>query len=268
MTSESTYVIGDIHGRLNLLDQLLRDIPWSPARDKIVFLGDLIDRGPEAPGVVSRLIDLKAKNPNIVVLRGNHEQMLLDCLYTGDLQWLVPENGGLQTVREYGMDPADLDDIADIKIPAEHLTFFKSLPFYHEDPQAIYVHAGLLPGIAVSETPHEVLIWSRNQHFYNGYDGKLCFFGHTPTQLLARAGRVRKFGIYINGGVKGGCVGLDTSGEHDSPLCCLRVETFTLYQAHPTGQTEVKRLSHLKPGSQPKEETTGPDALSAIPSAG
>src|SRR5437870_1534791 len=80
-----TYVIGDIHGRLKLLDQLIENVPWDVAHNKIVFLGDIIDRGNDAPGVVNRVIELVKSNPNIVVLRGNHEQMLLDCLDYGDL---------------------------------------------------------------------------------------------------------------------------------------------------------------------------------------
>jgi serine/threonine protein phosphatase 1 len=248
MKNSSTFVIGDIHGRLNLLDQLIRDVPWDVSHDKIVFLGDLIDRGSMAPGVVDRIIELTKTNPNVIVLRGNHEQMLLDCVYCGDVQWLIPENGGVETLKAYGIDPASIEDTSDIKIPQEHLDFFKSLPFYHEDDQAIYVHAGLLPGVSINETPPEVLIWTRNHFFYEDYEGKLCFFGHTPTQLLPRSGRTRRLGIYINGD----CVGMDTSGDHDSPLSCLRVESFTLYQAYPTGTTEVERLGPSKPGQRPK----------------
>ncbi|HYP25094.1 MAG TPA: metallophosphoesterase family protein [Blastocatellia bacterium] len=239
----STYVIGDVHARSNLLDQLLRDVPWDYRRDKIVFLGDLIDRGSDAPGVVDRIMKLVEENPNVVVLRGNHEQMLLDCLEYGDLQWLIPENGGLATLTGYGIDLAQLQDISDIVIPEEHIEFFKGLPYYHEDEQAIYVHAGLIPGEHPRETDPDVLLWTRDSDFHKGYDGKLCFFGHTPTQYLPKEGRNRRFGIYVSGG----CVGIDTSGEKDSPLSCIQVESFTLYQAHPSGVTEVERLRSLKP---------------------
>ncbi|HWP43709.1 MAG TPA: metallophosphoesterase family protein, partial [Blastocatellia bacterium] len=213
----STYVIGDIHGRLNLLDQLIRDVPWEVKRDKIVFLGDLIDRGSESPGVIDRVMSLAEENPDIVVLRGNHEQMLLDCLDYRDIQWLIPENGGLATLASYGIDLDQLEDISDIKIPAEHLDFLRSLPFYHEDEQAIYVHAGLIPEEHPSETDPDVLMWTRDIDFFKGYDGKLCFFGHTPTQYLPRERRQRRFAIYIHGS----CVGIDTSGEEDSPLSCI-----------------------------------------------
>src|SRR5258708_7525597 len=174
-------------------------------------------------------------------MRGSHEQMLLDCLDYGDLQWLIPENGGLATLAAYGIGLGDLRDVSDIHIPEAHLSFFRGLPFYHEDDQGIYVHAGLLNGEHPSDTDPDVLLWARDVDFFRGYKGKLCFFGHTPTHFLPREGRRRRFGIYIHGG----CVGVDTSGEPESPLSCIRVDTFTLYQAHPSGVTEVERLGAL-----------------------
>jgi calcineurin-like phosphoesterase family protein len=238
-----TYVIGDVHGRLKLLDQLIRDVPWNISTDKIVFLGDLIDRGPEAPGVIERVMELQRENPRVVILRGNHEQMMLDCLDYQDPQWLVAENGGLSTVTSYGNILDQIEDVSDIHIPDHHVEFLRGLPFYHEDEQAIYVHAGLVPEEHPSESDPDVLIWTRDIDFFRGYDGKLCFFGHTPTQYLPKERRGRRFSIYIHGG----CVGIDTSGETDSPLSCIQVETFSLYQAYPTGVTEVERLRALKP---------------------
>ena len=238
-----TYVVGDIHGRSGLLDQLERDVPWDMKSDKIVFLGDLIDRGDDAPGVVDRVMRYARENPSVVVSRGNHEQMFLNCLDHGDAQWLIPENGGPATLEAYGAKPVGEDGEIEFTIPEEHVGFMRSLPFFHEDEEAIYVHAGLIPGMHPSETDPETLMWTRDAHFFRYYTGKLCLFGHTPTVYLPRDGCNRHFGIYIHGG----CVGLDTSGEADSPLSCLRVDTFTLYQAYPRGVTEVKRLPHLKP---------------------
>ena len=241
----ATFVIGDIHGRAQLLEQLIRDVPWDIKRDKIVFLGDLIDRGKESPAVIDRVMELMRENPNVIVLRGNHEQMMLDCLEYGELQWLIPENGGQATITSYGINLEEVEDIADIKIPEDHLEFINRLPFYHEDEQAIYVHAGLVPGAHPAETDPDILIWTRDLDFYRGYEGKLCVFGHTPTHFLPKEGRNtrRKFGIYIHGG----CVGIDTSGFEDSPLSCLNVETFALYQAYPSGRTDVERMRQAKP---------------------
>jgi calcineurin-like phosphoesterase family protein len=241
----ATYVIGDIHGRLTLLDQLISNVPWDVANDKIVFLGDLIDRGYDAPGVINRVIELTKGNPKIVVLRGNHEQMMLDCLDYGDLQWLIPENGGLASLSAYGFELEQLRDVSDIKIPADHVEFVRTLPFYHEDDQAIYVHAGLVPGEHPSETDTDVLVWTRDLDFFKGYQGKLCFFGHTPTAFLPREGRSRRWGIYIHNS----CVGMDTSGEDGSPLSCMQVETFTLYQSYPSGAVEVERLRNRRPST-------------------
>ena len=133
----ATYVIGDVHGRSRLLDQLLRDVPWNIERDKMVFLGDLIDRGDDVPGVIERVMEMTQASPNVIVLRGNHEQMLLDCLDFGDPQWLIPENGGIATLLSYGLTLSDLDEITDIDIPSEHIDFIRNLPLYHEDDQAI-----------------------------------------------------------------------------------------------------------------------------------
>jgi serine/threonine protein phosphatase 1 len=241
----ATYVIGDLHARPKLLEQLLRDVPWDVTKDKIVFLGDLIDRGEDAPAVIDRIMELSEANPGIVVLRGNHEQMLIDCLDFGDLQWLIPDNGGLATLSAYGIELDEIQDVSDIKIPEHHTAFLRSLPYFHEDENAIYVHAGLVPGLLPAETDPDVLIWTRDPEFYKGYHGKLCLFGHTPTQYLPKDGRRRRFGIYIHGS----CVGLDTSGEPDSPLSCLQIDSFTLYQAFPSGRTEVERLRSLKPKS-------------------
>src|SRR5215813_12487398 len=125
----TTYVIGDIHGRAQLLEQLIRDVPWDIKHDKIIFLGDLIDRGKQSPEVIDLVMDLMKENPNVVVLRGNHEQMMLDCLEYGELQWLIPENGGQATIASYGINLEEVEDIADIKIPEEHLEFINSLSF-------------------------------------------------------------------------------------------------------------------------------------------
>ncbi len=241
----ATYVIGDIHGRAQLLEQLIRDVPWDIKNDKIVFLGDLIDRGKDSPAVIDRVMELMRENPNVVVLRGNHEQMMLDCLEYGELQWLIPENGGQATIASYGINLEEVEDISDIIIPEDHVEFVNSLSFYHEDEQAIYVHAGLIPGEHPAETDPDILIWTRDADFFKSYNGKLCFFGHTPTHFLPKDGRNtrRKFGIYIYGG----CVGIDTSGFEDSPLSCINVESFALYQAYPSGRTDVERLREAKP---------------------
>jgi serine/threonine protein phosphatase 1 len=250
-TSMSTYVIGDIHGRFLQLKQLERDVPWDMDRDTIVFLGDLIDRGSQIPEVVDEVIRLKSRNPNLVTVRGNHEQMLLDCVETGDLAWLLPENGGQATISQYGCPLHKLRETQDIRVPPGHLELFRSMPLFYEDEHAIYVHAGLTPGLAPDETDEDVLLWSRDFAFYTGYAGKLCFFGHTPTRYLPRQGRRHEHDIFM----MSDCVGMDTGCEVDCPLSCLRVDDFTLYQAFATGNTEVYAHQGLLDAYRERQQT-------------
>src|SRR5687768_5643127 len=148
-----TFVVGDIHGRcaqlLNLLDMLPRD----PKSDTRVFLGDLIDRGADAPGCVDHVMKLCRENPErVICLRGNHEQMMMDFLEGHPTVWLTPVVGRERTFEQYtGQSPrADPEqDELDLRIrleqavPEEHLEFMSEMPFFHEDEHAIYVHAGL-----------------------------------------------------------------------------------------------------------------------------
>src|SRR5437867_13033695 len=97
-----TFVVGDIHGRcaqlLNLLDLLPRD----ESTDTLVFLGDLIDRGPDVPGCVGHVLSLCERNlENVICLRGNHEQMLLDFLDVANMIWMETVTGIYQTFTQY-----------------------------------------------------------------------------------------------------------------------------------------------------------------------
>ncbi len=157
-----TYVVGDIHGRcaqlLNLLDMLPRD----PENDTLVFLGDLIDRGADAPGCVNHILKLCRENPErVICLRGNHEQMLLDFLEGRSNLWLTAVVGGERTFEQYtgrmvkANSEKDLEElrlIFELAFPREHLAFMQDLPYYYEDAHAIYVHAGLDEGKHPSET--------------------------------------------------------------------------------------------------------------------
>src|SRR6185295_4829661 len=97
-----TFVIGDIHGRCAQLHNLLALLPRDEAQDTLVFLGDLIDRGFDAPGCVDHVIKLVGENPDrTICLRGNHEQMMMDFIDgTGDM-WLSPVTGGEKTFVQY-----------------------------------------------------------------------------------------------------------------------------------------------------------------------
>jgi len=248
-----TFVVGDIHGRcaqlLNLLDMLPRD----PETDTLVFLGDLIDRGADAPGCVDHIVKMCRENPErVICLRGNHEQMLLDFLEGQSTIWLTPVTGGERTFEQYTHHPvharseADQEEMRRIfaeSFPSEHLEFMQELPFYYEDEHAIYVHAGLDEGKHPSESSKMSLLWMRDMDFYKNYRGKPCVFGHTPTPLLPLRGRLGRHGIYISHSA----VGLDTGYNYNSPLSCLSLPDFNLYQTFADGREETYQITSFIP---------------------
>ncbi|MBA2339467.1 MAG: serine/threonine protein phosphatase, partial [Pyrinomonadaceae bacterium] len=188
--SPKTFVIGDVHGRRAQFKQLVEMLPRDEAKDTLVILGDLVDRGDDVPGVISDLIELQRGQPErVVVLRGNHEQMLLDFIDGRSDLWLHPAVGSELTFEQYAGRPLGVAvrenyDVAQERvaqlIPPEHIEFFRRLPFYYEDDYALYVHAGLDHGKHPRDTDPHHLMWSRDEDFFRRYYGKPCVFGHTP----------------------------------------------------------------------------------------
>ncbi len=142
-----TFVIGDVHGRRAQLQSLLEMLPRDERSDMLVFLGDLIDRGPDAPGCVAHVIKLSQENPErVTCLRGNHEQMLLDFIGGTSNLWITPVTGGERTFEQYAGHSLTVNSELDLeearhtienKIPREHLEFFRERPYYYEDEFAI-----------------------------------------------------------------------------------------------------------------------------------
>lgn len=251
-----TYVIGDVHGRRTQLRRLIELLPRDPATDSLVLLGDLIDRCEDAPGTVDDVLRLqqsvKRGEAPVIVLRGNHEQMILDFIDLGAPLWLHQAVGSACTFQQYvghGLRIESVPDMARTRrelaaaIPPAHIEFFRQLPLYHEDEFAIYVHAGLHEGKHPRETTSHHLLWTREPDFYKHYDGKPCVFGHTPTPLLPIWGRLGRHGIYIGHHA----IGIDTGYNVNCPLTCLQLPDFRLYQAFPDGRTATHHLTNFIP---------------------
>jgi serine/threonine protein phosphatase 1 len=248
-----TFVVGDIHGRCAQLLSLLDMLPREGSTDKLIFLGDLIDRGPDVRGCVEHVMNLCGANPErVICLRGNHEQMLLDFLDEANMIWMETATGGDRTFEQYTERPlrlrteADFDAARDLiadKIPANHIEFFRQLPLYHEDDYALYVHAGLEDGKHPSETSPHALLWTRDIEFYKNYHGKPCVFGHTPTPFLPWLGRLGRHGIYVSHS----SIGIDTGYNLHSPLTCLSLPDFTLYQTFADGSTATHQITTFIP---------------------
>ena len=248
-----TFVIGDVHGRCAQLQTLLAMLDRDETKDTLVFLGDLIDRGFDAPGCVEHVSELCRNNPEQVkCLRGNHEQMMLEFIDGMSHLWITPVTGGERTFEQYTGRTLSIEKEEDIEsarelvresIPSAHLAFIRALPLFYEDSYALYVHAGLEQGKHPSESSAQSLLWTRDMEFYKNYRGKPCIFGHTPTPFLPLLGRLGRHGIYISHSA----IGIDTGYNHQSPLSCLSLPDFTLFQAFADGREEVHQITSFIP---------------------
>jgi len=269
-----TFVVGDIHGRCAQLHGLLEMLPRDESADKLIFLGDLVDRGPDIRGCVEHVIKLTRENPeHVLCLRGNHEQMLLDFVDGENSVWIDPSTGSDQTFAQYAGKPLQLVLDSDFEaarqtmvqsIPPEQFEFFRGLPLYHEDDYALYVHAGLEEGKHPRDSSPHALLWTRDTEFYKNYHGKPCVFGHTPTPFLPLRGRLGRHGIYVHHSA----IGIDTGYNIYSPLTCLSLPDFTMYQTFADGHTATHQITMMIPDSlremQKKAAAGNADASSAI----
>ncbi len=250
-----TFVVGDIHGRCAQLRRLLEMLPRDETADTLIFLGDLVDRGPDIPGCVGHVMKLSQENPErVICLRGNHEQMLLDFIDDANSIWIDPSTGSDQTFAQYAGKRLMLEVDADFvearrammrSVPGEQIEFMRKLPLYHEDDYALYVHAGLEDGKHPRDSSPHALLWTRDDEFYKNYHGKPCVFGHTPTPFLPLRGRLGRHGIYLHNSA----IGIDTGYNIYSPLSCLSLPDFTLYQAFADGHTATHHITMLIPES-------------------
>jgi serine/threonine protein phosphatase 1 len=194
------YAVGDIHGRLDLLDRLLDLIQsdsetHGAARKHLVFLGDYIDRGSESRGAVSRLISEPPPGFSRVCLKGNHEAMLLAFLEDpgANANWL--HNGGKEALLSYGVDPGIVHDalflgragLAEANaafralLPDDHLLFYRGLETCFRSGGYFFAHAGVRPGVALDSQDESDLIWIRGDFLRHPGDfGAVVVHGHTP----------------------------------------------------------------------------------------
>lgn len=177
-----TYAIGDIHGRLDLLDQLLNlveaDAMARAANAKVVFTGDYVDRGADSFGVIERLMaGPRRRTDQFICLRGNHDDLFVKAVGSSDtvpnwawhLHW--------HTIKSYGAERATCKDIAALR---EHATFLAGLPLFHDDETQLFVHGGIRPGIALDLQSDEDLMWIRDDFLsHTGPLPRRVVHGHT-----------------------------------------------------------------------------------------
>lgn len=186
-----TIMISDIHGCFDELNRLLLRIEYDSAKDKLILLGDYVDRGPRGREVVDQAMDL-VRNHGAIALRGNHDQRLYDLVMDGGeaVREKFLAHGGLQTLHSYCEVPAALDDDAweraidtiRTRYP-HHLEFLGHLPLFAEDRDHIYVHAGLNPRYDdwKTQSAHDFM-YIKDEFIRARFSlGKKVVFGHTRT---------------------------------------------------------------------------------------
>ena len=177
--------LGDIHGKFKKLTSVFNKVKFDYNRDFLIMLGDYIDRGEDNLRCLQWAMKL-SERPNVIALRGNHEQMMLDSFPNGKFEptfWLP--NGGNKTYYELEdrlkKDPAFLE---------KALKFISERPLYYRmfigKQEYIFCHAGLKPGIPIERQVESDLLWIREEFYYHYAGDAEVVVGHTPTPYLGR----------------------------------------------------------------------------------
>ena len=239
------YAIGDIHGHLALLEEAHALIAADRALTNdqvapIVHVGDLVDRGPNAKGVIAYLAQGMAQGAPWVVLKGNHDRMFSlflddfkarDPRLRAELSYLHPRIGGGTTLASYGIlngadrpiAPVHAEAIA--AVPQAHRTFLAACPCFFQRGEVIFVHAGLLPGTALAAQSEDDLIWIREPFLSDPRDhGHLVVHGHTALEAAFHHGNR---------------VNIDSSAAYGGPLTAVVIEGRAVFHLTPKGRRRL-----------------------------
>jgi serine/threonine protein phosphatase 1 len=220
------YVVGDIHGRLDLLDELLGKIhadleQRGPRETLLVFVGDLIDRGPQSAEVIERLRTYRHPNVRPIFLLGNHEEVLLRIL-DGETS-LIPNwlrFGGAQCLKSYGLAPrrvamaSEPEALAMIRgsIPQQHVAFLRSFVDSCRFGDYLFVHAGIRPGVDLQEQRQSDLRWIREPFLLDDSNhGFVVVHGHTISSEVEE--KLNRIGIDTGAFATGVLTALGIEGD-------------------------------------------------------
>ncbi len=227
--------IGDIHGHLTALEALLAAVAPRP-EDRLVTLGDYVDRGPNVRGVVDLLLEWEARG-QLIPLIGNHELIMLDALVYDFEFWM--EVGGRETLASYAAvegEPGKLEDV-----PARHWEFFEQrCRRWHETEDTIFVHAGVDAELDLPDQDEFDLCWKKfvPSLVHEHRSGKRVICGHTAQ----KSGEPLNLGHHV-------CI--DTWVYGGGWLTCLDVASGHIWQANAAGEV---RQSDLPPAESSEGE--------------
>lgn len=240
-----TYAIGDIHGHLDKLRAAHDLIAADRAREgdagsPVVHLGDLVDRGPDSRGVIEHLRAGIAGGEPWVVLYGNHDRMFDGFLrdpdfhdpgVRSDLHWFDPRLGGMATLASYGVTGMRERVLFDVHadavraVPRDHVAFLRTRPRHHLRGEALFVHAGIRPGIGLHDQTEDDLVWIRAGFLDDTRDhGALVVHGHTAID------RATHYGNRLN---------LDSGAAYGGPLSAVAIEGRSAWLLTPAGRVKL-----------------------------
>lgn len=239
-----TYAIGDIHGHIGLLRHQHALIAVDQAAHgaaPVVHVGDLVDRGPDSRGVIDYLLAGQSRGEDWVVLKGNHDRMFQlfvdgdgaqDPGLRTDLSWLHPRIGGSSTLASYGLrNPGDRPFppvLAEAKaaVPEEHRAFLRGLPTMYRRGEAVFVHAGIRPGVALETQAENDLVWIRAGFLDDTRDhGVLVVHGHTALDAPCH------YGNRLN---------IDSGAAYGGPLTTVVIEGRMAWQLTEAGRMPLQ----------------------------
>ena len=223
-----TYAIGDIHGQLDLLKAAHARIAADQATHgpaPIVHIGDLVDRGPDSPGVIDYLMAGHARGENWVTLLGNHDRLFAGFLrdphwhdprLRAEFSYLNPRLGGAVTLGNYGVKNAADRPIAPVHaeaiaaVPRSHRDFIEALPTSFARGEVIFAHAGIRPGVDLPDQTEDDLCWIRDGFLDDPRDhGALIVHGHTHLPQATH------YGNRVN---------IDSGAAYGGPLTAVVIE--------------------------------------------
>ncbi|SEQ17487.1 metallophosphoesterase family protein [Thalassovita taeanensis] len=235
------YAIGDIHGQIDMLNAAIALIQDDGGADaNIVFLGDLVDRGPGSREVIDLLQQGQSAGRPWTVLSGNHDRMFADFLSSGridhprilsGISWENPRLGGLETLASYGVNAIDMPvehlwAAAQEAVPARHLAFLNNLPTYHEVEDLLFVHAGIAPGVPLQMQTAEDMMWIRGPFLTHTKPHPwLVVHGHTAVDQAEH---------------QGNRVNLDSGAGYGRPITAAVFESGQVWTLKPGGRQALR----------------------------
>ena len=224
------YAIGDVHGHLDLLREAQalvaadRDAVGDRAAP-LVHIGDLVDRGPDSPGVIDHLMAGQQAGEPWVVLKGNHDRMFVQFLRDPArndpglrpiFTWLHPRIGGAGTLEAYGVHAPGERPVASVHqdalalVPSAHIDWLDTLPAHCQRGEVLFAHAGIRPGVALKDQTETDLIWIRHDFLdYTAPHPWLVVHGHTAIEAP------RHYGNRVN---------IDSSAAYGGPVSAVVIE--------------------------------------------